>query len=150
MKIEIALCLPRDASSVAVVRDVALGALSKLGVAGEDIDDIRLALSEACTNVIEHSDSRDEYEVRLEVQGDRCEIRVVDAGSGLDFAALDQSMPDPASARGRGLAIIRAVTDTAEFSSQPETGTMVHLVKRLRFGPGGPGPSSGGTGAAPQ
>ena len=131
MRLDISLCLPSEASTVAVVRDVAVGALCRLSVSEADVDDIRLALSEACTNVIEHSGVDDEYEVRLDLDDDRCEIRVIDSGRGLDFADVERGLPDPMSPRGRGLAIIRAVVDGAEFSSQPEHGTMVRLVKRL-------------------
>jgi serine/threonine-protein kinase RsbW len=108
-----------------------MGALHRLSVSANDVDDIRLALSEACTNVIEHSGVDDEYEVRLDVDDQRCEIRVVDSGRGLDFAAVEKGLPDPMSPRGRGLAIIRAVVDGAEFTSEPEAGTMVRLVKQL-------------------
>ena len=138
MRVEIALCLPRDASSVGLVRDVALGALSKLKVDPADIDDIRLVLSEACTNVIEHSGTDDEYEVQLDITDELCEIRVIDTGRGWDFAEVERGMPSPISARGRGLAIIQAISDKAEFRSQPESGTMVRLVKTLHLEPGGP------------
>jgi serine/threonine-protein kinase RsbW len=138
MKIELALCLPRDAETVAVVRDVAIGALSELGVREHCVDDIRLALSEACTNVIDHSGTEDEYEVRLVVEDTKCEMRVIDAGGGLDFTTLQGTMPDPMSARGRGMAIMRAVVDTVNFISEPESGTMVHLVKQLELTPEGP------------
>lgn len=131
MRLEIALCLPSEASTVSMVRDVAVSALYRLSVSPADIDDIRLALSEACTNVIEHSGVDDEYEVRLELDDHRCEIRVIDSGRGLDFAAVEQGLPDPMSPGGRGLAIIQAVVDAAEFSSEPEAGTMVRLVKHL-------------------
>jgi len=40
-------------------------------------------------------------------------------------------MPDVDSPRGRGVAIMRAVMDSVEFVSEPETGTIVHLVKTL-------------------
>jgi len=136
MKIEMALCLPRDAETVAVVRDVAIGALSKLGVREDCVEDIRLALSEACTNVIDHSGVDDEYEVRLVVEDTKCEMRVIDAGGGLDFTTLG-GMPDPMSARGRGMAIMRAVVDAVKFTSEPESGTMVHLVKQLELAPDG-------------
>lgn len=136
MKLEIAFCLPSEASTVSVVRDVAVGALYRLSVAAADIEDIRLALSEACTNVIEHSGVDDQYEVQLEVDGDRCEIRVIDSGRGLDSAEVEKGLPDPMSPRGRGLAIIRSVVDGAEFSLQPEAGTMVRLVKHLTLAPG--------------
>lgn len=137
MKIDMALCLPRDAETVAVVRDVAIGALSNLGVREDCVDDIRLALSEACTNVIDHSGVDDEYEVRLVVEDTKCEMRVIDAGGGLDFTKLGGTMPDPMSARGRGMAIMHAVVDAVNFTSEPESGTMVHLVKQLELEPGG-------------
>jgi len=138
VKVELALCLPRDAKSVAIVREVATDALKDLAVSAESIDDIRLALSEACTNVILHSGTDDEYEVRLEVSGEVCEIRVIDAGRGLDYAKVRGEDPDPMSPRGRGLAIIRSLADTVEFQSAPEKGTMVHLVKRLQVTPDSP------------
>lgn len=138
VKVELALCLPRDARSVATVREVATDALKDLAVSSESIDDIRLALSEACTNVILHSGVDDEYEVRLQVSGEVCEIRVIDAGRGLDFGKIGFEDPDPLSSRGRGLAIIHSLADTVEFRSEPEKGTMVHLVKRVKVGPGSP------------
>lgn len=64
MKIELALCLPRDVETVALVRDVSIDALARLGITPGCLEDVRLALSEACTNVIEHSGAEDEYEVR--------------------------------------------------------------------------------------
>lgn len=149
VKIEITLCLPRDSDTIALVRDVAMGALAKVGVQLDCVEDIRLALSEACTNVIDHSDAADEYEVHLSVEMDVCEIRVIDCGRGLDFATIASMaddtpdrkrgrMPGPLSARGRGLAIIEAVVDAVAFESRPEVGTMVHLVKRLELDPDGP------------
>ena len=41
-------------------------------------------------------------------------------------------------ARGRGVAIMHAVMDTVRFSSEPEAGTVVHLVKHIDFEPNGP------------
>ena len=138
MKIELALCLPRDVETVALVRDVSIDALSRLGITPECLEDVRLALSEACTNVIEHSGAEDEYEVRLEVEDRRCEIRVIDAGSGFDFDSLGDAHPDDLSPRGRGVSIMKALVDTVRFTSEPERGTIVHLVKQLELEPDGP------------
>ena len=138
MKIELALCLPRDVETVALVRDVSIDALGRLGITPQCLEDVRLALSEACTNVIEHSDADDEYEVRLEVEDRRCEIRVIDAGTGFDFDSLGDAAPDDLSPRGRGVAIMRALVDTVHFTSEPEQGTIVHLVKELELEPDGP------------
>lgn len=138
MNIKIALCLPRDGETVSLVRAVAMDALARFGVAPECIDDIGLALSEACANVIRHADEGDEYEVRLEVGKVRCAITVIDTGRGLDVGDLTQSMPEPSSPGGRGVALMRALTDRVDFTSEPETGTIVHLVKMLTLSHGAP------------
>ena len=78
MEIDIALCLPREAETVGIVRDVAVLSLMRLGVTKACAEDIRIALSEACTNVVDHSEAEDQYEVRLQVDGRRCEVRVID------------------------------------------------------------------------
>lgn len=135
MNLEFAVCLPRDAETVALVRSVVADALSAFGVTPECVDDIRLALSEASTNVIEHAAADDEYEVRLEVDEERCAISIKNTGVGFDAAALTDVMPDSSSPRGRGVAIMRAVMDRVEFSSESETGTIVHLVKTLGVDP---------------
>ncbi|MGI8808587.1 MAG: ATP-binding protein [Acidimicrobiales bacterium] len=137
MNIQIRLCLPQDAETVAVVRSVALAALVQMGVTPDCIDDIRLALSEACANVIEHA-ATDDYEVRLDVDSECCAISVIDAGQGVDVTTLPRTMPDPDSPRGRGIALMTALADSLDFSAQPDAGTMVRIVKRLSLTADGP------------
>lgn len=137
MEIDIALCLPRDAETVRIVRDVAVTALRRLGVTPQCADDIRLALSEACTNVIAHSEADDQYEVRLQVDQQVCQVRVVDAGRGFDVEELASVAPSPHSPRGRGVLLMRALVDSSDFRSEPEAGTIVHLVKALDLEPHG-------------
>lgn len=138
MNLDVALCLPQEAESVAVTRRVIIDALATLGVTPECLDDIRLALSEACTNVIDHAAPGDEYEVRLQVDAARCALSVHNTGDGFDASSLVGVMPDAASARGRGVAIMRALMDDVEFRSEPQAGTIVHLVKSLEVVPASP------------
>lgn len=119
------------------MRDVAVMALRRLGVTADCAGDIRLALSEACTNVIQHSRADDEYEVRLQVDQQFCQVRVVDAGRGFDMAHLTAMQPDPDSPSGRGVLLMRALVDSSDFRSEPEAGTIVHLVKALQLDPDG-------------
>ncbi|MGH8973243.1 MAG: ATP-binding protein [Acidimicrobiia bacterium] len=135
MQVDIAVCLPRDAETVTLLRGMVANALSAFGVTRECVDDIRLALSEACTNVIQHAAADDEYEVRLEIDERCCAISVANTGHGFDAAALAGVMPDVGSPRGRGVAIMRALMDWVDFSTEPETGTIVRLVKVLSFDP---------------
>ena len=137
MKIEIGLCLPRDAKTVALVRSVAMGALERLGTTASCVDDIRLALSEACSNVIQHAEGDDDYEVLLTVEDDVCSISVIDSGAPIDMDTLQREMPDLSSSSGRGVALMTALVDRVKFISEPEAGMVVHLVKQLSFEPDG-------------
>jgi len=138
VNLDVAVCLPRDAETVALIRGVVTHALRSFGVTSECVEDIRLALSEACTNVVEHAADDDEYEVRLQLDEQRVAISIKNTGAGFDADALADTMPDESSTRGRGVAIMRALMDSVEFTSEPERGTLVHLVKALAVDPGAP------------
>jgi serine/threonine-protein kinase RsbW len=129
--VEVALCLPREARTIGVIRSAITSILVPLGVTPECIEDIRLAVSEACTNVIVHAGSDDEYEVVARADGHRCYITVKNSGNGFDAGSLDGVMPSPRSARGRGVAIMHAVMDRVELASRPRAGTVVRLVRDL-------------------
>lgn len=138
MNVDVAVCLPKEASTVSLIRGVVSHALARFGVTAACVDDICLALSEACTNVIDHAAADDEYEVRLQVDEHRCAISVKNTGNGFDATSLSGEMPRLDSARGRGVAIMQAVMDRVDFMSEPETGTIVHLVKDLSVDQHGP------------
>jgi serine/threonine-protein kinase RsbW len=133
--INYSLSLPRDALTVPVVRRLCKGAMVELGVTPSHIQDVSLAVTEACANVIEHSsDTEDQYEVTVALSEERCEIRVIDTGRGFDQAELSNDDPVPATAeRGRGIRLMHALVDMARFDSRPEEGTVVHLQKALQL-----------------
>jgi serine/threonine-protein kinase RsbW len=132
------LCLPRDSSTLPVVRHIAAFALDELGVDQEAIEDVALALTEAAANVVKHSGAGDQYEVHLVLEDKLCEIRVVDTGHGFDSTSLGVAMAGPSDEQGRGMALMAALVDSVHFESKPEAGTIVHLVKDLNLRPNGP------------
>lgn len=138
MKIDMALSLPRETRTIPVARHVVVATLHELGVAQSCTNDIELAISEACANVIEHAAVEDEYEIHLSLDHEQCEIRVVDVGGGMDEATLVGIMPTSNTATGRGVLLMRALVDRIDFRSEPEKGTIVHLVKAISFVDGSP------------
>lgn len=87
--------------------------------------DIVLAVNEACANSIEHAyRGRQPGSVRVEAHSDGAEIklRVVDFGSW-------KAEPTDYGYRGRGLMLIRAVSDWLELDCTP-SGTAVEMVFR--------------------
>ncbi len=133
MEIKLALALPRDELSVPVVRRVLKQAMDVLGVHDEVTSDIQLALTEACTNVLDHSQDGDEYEVSAGIDGEFCVIEVIDRGGGFDGSSLGLDHAEATAEDGRGIQLMRALVDTVRFDNRPSVGTVVHLEKRLAW-----------------
>ncbi len=131
MEIKLTLALPRDAASVPVVRKILTSSLQTIGVREETIYDIELALTEACTNVLDHAHGTEDYEVAAGIDGRTCVIEVIDRGGGFDAAGLAE--PGPYAEDGRGLLIMKALVDEISFINRPEDGTVVHMEKRLTW-----------------
>lgn len=133
MEIKLALALPRDELSVPVVRRVLQQAMDVLGVAPEVTADIQVALTEACTNVLDHAGDADEYEVSAGIDGDVCVIEVIDRGAGFDGSSMGLGDAADEAEEGRGIQLMRALVDKVRFDSRPSVGTVVHLEKRLEW-----------------
>jgi serine/threonine-protein kinase RsbW len=121
---DIRLTLPARPENVAVVRHV-LGALTEaLGLAPELTDDVRLAVTEACTNVVRHAYTGDEGTIDVVVRpnGEALEVVVTDSGRGI------APSPDTAGP-GLGLSLIAALADTLEIERGLGTGS--RLVMRF-------------------
>ena len=133
MEITLALNLPRDEMSVPVARRIVSTSLRSVGVEDECVDDVTLALTEACTNVLKHSGPGDEYEVRVLLRDSVCSIEVADVGRGFDFETLAEGEAATEAERGRGVQLMRLLVDRVRFQSKPQSGSVVHLEKTLQY-----------------
>jgi serine/threonine-protein kinase RsbW len=132
VRITSSLLLPRDEISVPTVRHVCRSALQDLGVIDSCNDDIQLALTEACTNVLRHAQgTSQEYEVTLDINESTCEISVNDAGAGFEHSELGLRISDEEAESGRGIHLMRTLVDEVQFISVPHNGIIVHLAKSL-------------------
>lgn len=131
MRISYTLYLPRDATTVPFVRALCEEAMTRVGVRSDSVDDVGLAITEACTNVVVHAARGGQYEVHVGFEADDCHIRVIDTGVGFAAPGTDRPMPRPTDERGRGITLMRKLMDQIQFDSHPEAGTFVHLQKRL-------------------
>lgn len=129
-----AIALPRDALSIPLIRRVVGDALHALGVAEGCIADILVAISEACTNAVQHAPTTTRFQVVASVDGGYCVLKVVDRGPGIDaeISGRDQCARSDAES-GRGITIMRALVDDVTFESRAEEGTVVYLQKRLAW-----------------
>lgn len=130
------LSVPSRAEYIAVVRLVVASlATARRALADERIDDLKLAVSEACTNAIEanHEVGRGApVIVSCWEAPERFEVCVADAGTGFDPDQLPQHPPvtDPERLnfeRGLGIPLIRSLVDDVRFESGPD-GTSVWMT----------------------
>jgi serine/threonine-protein kinase RsbW len=99
------------------------------------IDDIEVAMSEACTNVYKHAHrTEEEYQVNVTLDEDVCTIEVTDAGPPFDHSAEVDGFPIE-SESGRGIKLMRALVDDLQFENLSEGGTVVTLSKTLALHP---------------
>jgi serine/threonine-protein kinase RsbW len=131
MKISFSVCLPVDINSVPFARGLCRQALQHLGVDKAVIDDITLALTEACANVIQHAALDDHYELRLDIDNDLCRISVLDNGGGFDLDDPPSEVSGSILENGPGLLLMQALVDTLHFQHAPDGRHHVMLNKRL-------------------
>jgi len=133
LQVLVKLSLPRDTASVSVSRRIVRAALVALGVAEDVRYDLELALTEACSNVVKHASASDDYEVTIGIEDARCVIDVLDTGHGYDERSVQAAMPNPNAEEGRGLHIIRMLTDNVRLAPNAKRGTIMHFEKKLAW-----------------
>ena len=127
--------LPVDAHSVPLVRALCRQALEHIGVQSSGIEEIALALTEACANVVHHAGDHDEYEVRVAIDDRVCRITVLDQGAGFDHLTATPPADRSPLEGGRGLMLMRALVDTLHFEHTDDGRHCVTLEKQLLFEP---------------
>ena len=134
MKIEFTVRLPVDSHSVPFVRGLCRKALDHLNVGTSTVEEIVLALTEACANVVEHSGESNDYEVAVRIDDETCRLSVWDEGAGFEVPDLSQPV-DPTADGGAGLVLMRALVDELAFERDPDGRHRVTLEKRLESRP---------------
>ena len=122
---------------------ITLGRLALTGIARlrpeplrqEVLGDLKLALTEACTNSVRHAYAGGDgtVEILYELHDDKLVIEVVDEGEGFEPpAALSNALVDEElSEGGLGIAIIEALADEFEIRERPQGGSFLRFVKHL-------------------
>jgi serine/threonine-protein kinase RsbW len=121
---DIELALPARAANIAVVRH-AFGALGEaLAVDEEILSNIRLAVTEACTNVVIHAypDGREgPLEVAATLREDKLEVVIRDEGPGIEPRADSPGL-------GLGLPLIASLTESVQLGRDEDKRTEVRMT----------------------
>lgn len=126
----VSLSLPAVASNLMVVRQVVTGAAHVAGLDDALIDDIKVAVTEACTNVVVHAydDHGGAMEVGIWAQPNEMTVSVVDHGRGIVENNGDTRIDR--GGLGLGMGLIAVLARTVEVTNRPDGGTLV----MMRFG----------------
>ena len=84
----IEMTIPAKAEYIGVIRLSLSGIANRMGFSYEDIEDLKVAISEAITNAVTHAydeDDREEITLGFGVYEDRLEIMVADRGVSFDI-----------------------------------------------------------------
>ena len=126
---KVRLTIPARPEYITLCR-LALTGLSRLRPFSDEVlADLKLALTEACSNSVRHAyDDGDDGVVQIlyELLPDRLVIEVTDEGEGFDPEGTEPG--DDLSEGGLGIAIIRAIADDVAIETRPGA-----KGSRLRF-----------------
>lgn len=129
----VALTVPARAEFIALGRLALTGLARTRVLSAEIVADLKLALTEACSNSVRHAydEGREGVvEILYELSDDRIAIQVTDDGSGFDPEILERAQEE-LDEGGLGIAIIRALTDELEIGARPEGGSRLRFTKYL-------------------
>jgi serine/threonine-protein kinase RsbW len=118
------LRIPAKAEWVAVARLAIAAVSSRLDFSVEDIEDVRLAIAEACTSVIKHAEPGEQIDIRCHATPSEL---TVDVRGGLAV----RLRADVRSEDGLGIVIIQSLMDAVEYRAEP-TGIVLQMSKRVQ------------------
>jgi serine/threonine-protein kinase RsbW len=129
------LTIPAKPGYIALSRLALTGLARVRPFADETLADLKLAITEACSNSVRHAYPGGEGTVAIEywLEGDRIAIEVVDDGTGFDHEPQAADGPNGDLAEGGlGIAIIRSIADELEVGRRGDgPGSRLRFVKSL-------------------
>ncbi|MBM7554399.1 anti-sigma B factor RsbW [Thalassobacillus pellis] len=132
--------VPAKAEYVGVVRLSTSGIANRMGFSYEDIEDLKVAISEAITNAVKHAyleSDEGEITIGFGVYEDRLEVMVADHGGSFDLSKIKKDIGpyqqndaiEDLREGGFGLFLIDALMDKVEINSK--YGVIVLMTKYL-------------------
>ncbi len=129
----VSLTLPSSPEYVLLARLVGAQVGRLAGFGPEDVYDLKLAVTEAATNVIRHA-AVENYEIEYRALPRTVEVTVIDTGGGFNVADLTRATDGQG---GFGLAVIRDLVDELVLDSTKGGGTRLKMIRHAGESPNG-------------
>ena len=122
--------IPANPDYVSILRLTTSGIANKIGFSMDDIEDMKVAVSEACTNAIKHSDDKN-VSIIFTILENGLEIEIKDNGKGYDVKSIPTPNLTQPKENGLGLFIIKTLMDDVKVESKDNEGTIIKMTKYL-------------------
>jgi anti-sigma regulatory factor (Ser/Thr protein kinase) len=130
----VAVTLLSHPKYLCIIRDVTARMAIMSGIGEETTDQIKLAVDEACSNVIKHAykgDTTKRIVVEFRTTEKRFEVIIEDSGPKVDPACLRGRDLDDVKPGGLGIHFIKRVFDVFTFDQRKKRGNRLKLIKNL-------------------
>ena len=127
------LSIPMQPDMEVIATSVAESMGVFMGLEENKVDEVKIAIVEACINAFEHSKSEERrIDVSFSIDDSALTININDGGSGFDMdeamAKIAEKRSEGIGDRGWGLTLIYELMDEVSIASTPK-GTLVKMLK---------------------
>ncbi len=130
----IQVSIPHRAEYISLVRLAVSSVANRMGFDVESIEDIKVAVSEACANAILHDGcpAGENFVLTCQLRERNLDIFVSDYGRGYEISKIRDPEPDHLNEGGLGIFIIKSLMDEVKIESGKGQGTSIRMTKNLR------------------
>lgn len=125
--------IPSKPEFVGVARLAILGVASRMQFSYDEVEDIRLAVGEACATAVERAIRADKTDtditIRSEISGGKLTIEVKDEAGHPPQPSEAAESPAELDEQSLGALLMELLVDEFKVESTPEGGTLVTMVK---------------------
>ncbi len=128
------ITVPSNPKYLSVIRTVAVAMAEIYGMADRAIEDIKLAVDEACSNVIKHAykgDTGQRIVVKF-VLRKGFEVVIEDSGEKARPESIEGRRLDEVRPGGLGIHFIKRVFDVFAFDEKKKDGNRLRLIRHRR------------------
>jgi serine/threonine-protein kinase RsbW len=131
---QIRLEIPSEAEYISIVRRAVEGIASRMRFAPSDVEDVKLAVGEACNNAVKHgcpSHHRPFITVICKVTSELLEVEVRNGLAGGEPCPSAVAVPDGSKEGGMGLYIMKKLMDEVDINWKNRTAS-IRMIKRIK------------------
>lgn len=128
---QVSISLPCKSEYVSITRLSSSVIASQMGFDIEAIEDIKVAVGEACNNAIIHSQCESTFNITFQVVEQTFICEVTDCGNGFDLNEYSEPDLNDPKGNGLGIFIMKSLMDEVHVDAVPGKGTKIVLKKFL-------------------